>query len=152
MVVLCFTGAISFPLSMVVIALGLCFGSGLRALALSAAVKHLQRLYGDTQHVTLADLQLELVEHDYEALLALDEAIPVVPASDAQLQSLVVHRVDDHSTAQCCVCLEGYAPGAQVMTLPACRHVFHAKCATSWVQCKGVHVRCPLCNAPVFAG
>lgn len=156
-VILCLTGALSFALSMAALTLGLCCFTIVRALALSTAVKHMQQLYGDALPISLADLQLTLVDRDftaldYEALVALDESTPVHPASDAQLASLPIHYMDDSCspTPPCCVCLEGYTPGTRVLTLPACGHVFHAQCATSWVQCRGTSVRCPLCNVPVF--
>lgn len=155
---MCLTGFLSFPLSLIALALGLCILTCVRALALSAALKHMQQLHGDTPPISLADLQLTLVERDftaldYEALLALDESTPVHPVSDTQLATLPVQLVGSSiqkPTAPCCVCLEGYAPGARVVTLPACGHTFHAQCATAWVQCRGTGVRCPLCNVSIF--
>ena len=42
----------------------------------------------------------------------------------------------------CVICLEDFAVGVQVLTLP-CAHVFHAACADKWLEHSAV---CPLCK------
>jgi len=41
--------------------------------------------------------------------------------------------------------------GAQVKTLPFCRHSFHADCLLPWLRQQGRGAFCPLCKTPVFS-
>lgn len=43
----------------------------------------------------------------------------------------------------CAVCCETYHVGDTIMTLPACGHVFHEKCALAWLT---KHNTCPFCR------
>jgi hypothetical protein len=43
------------------------------------------------------------------------------------------------------------AGGAQVKTLPFCRHSFHADCLLPWLRQQGRGAFCPLCKTPVFS-
>ncbi|RUS79652.1 hypothetical protein EGW08_012575 [Elysia chlorotica] len=45
----------------------------------------------------------------------------------------------------CSVCLEDFSKGDKI-AICTCRHVFHSKCLTQWLQCRN---NCPLCKAPV---
>ncbi|KAK3776111.1 hypothetical protein RRG08_046778 [Elysia crispata] len=45
----------------------------------------------------------------------------------------------------CSVCLEDFTKGDKI-AICTCRHVFHSKCLTQWLQCRN---NCPLCKAPV---
>lgn len=50
-----------------------------------------------------------------------------------------------NSTETCSVCLEDFSKGDRIATC-SCRHVFHSRCLTQWLQCRN---NCPLCKAPV---
>lgn len=52
------------------------------------------------------------------------------------------------SHASCAVCLEEYAAGDPVVTLP-CWHGFHSRCVATWLRSCGW---CPLCKADVAQG
>lgn len=44
----------------------------------------------------------------------------------------------------CPVCTDAYEPGAVIVRLPACGHVFHERCALVWLT---KHNTCPYCRA-----
>ena len=48
------------------------------------------------------------------------------------------------SSGTCSVCLEDFAPNDDVLVMPPCRHVFHAKCVESWLDSANT---CPNCKA-----
>ena len=76
---------------------------------------------------------------------------PPVPL-DVQRNTVVsdvVHLPGDSSAAaipECAICLEAFAPGQQVRTLP-CMHRFHMQCADHWLR-RGIPL-CPVCRNPV---
>jgi len=43
----------------------------------------------------------------------------------------------------CPVCTDSYEPGATVVRLPSCGHVFHERCAMAWLT---KHNTCPFCR------
>ncbi|CAN6481200.1 unnamed protein product [Victoria cruziana] len=47
---------------------------------------------------------------------------------------------------ECVICSNEYKRGDRLITLP-CQHLYHADCATRWLQIRKV---CPLCNVEVF--
>ncbi|GAB4821420.1 hypothetical protein N2152v2_008466 [Parachlorella kessleri] len=51
--------------------------------------------------------------------------------------------------AVCAICLEEYADGDKVLTLP-CHHDFHATCVKQWLCQQGASAFCPMCKAAVF--
>ena len=51
----------------------------------------------------------------------------------------------------CSICLEDFAAGEEVKTLP-CLHHYHTGCVTRWLRVKGRSVACPVCKTPVFTG
>ncbi|PRW45336.1 E3 ubiquitin- ligase SDIR1 isoform X1 [Chlorella sorokiniana] len=58
-------------------------------------------------------------------------------------------EVEDEEEPLCSVCLEPFADGAKILSLP-CKHQFHADCATQWLRYKGFHATCPNCKGQVF--
>ncbi|KAM0841224.1 hypothetical protein ACQ4PT_059159 [Festuca glaucescens] len=50
--------------------------------------------------------------------------------------------------AQCSICLGLVREGEKVRRLPACGHLFHARCVDKWLRS---HPTCPLCRAAVHA-
>ncbi|KAJ6816899.1 RING-H2 finger protein ATL56-like [Iris pallida] len=50
---------------------------------------------------------------------------------------------ENHSPAECALCLEAFRDGDKCRLLPACRHSFHAACVDSWLSKSSV---CPLCR------
>jgi hypothetical protein len=50
--------------------------------------------------------------------------------------------------AQCSICLGPVREGEKVRRLPACGHLFHARCVDKWLR---AHPTCPLCRAAVHA-
>lgn len=103
---------------------------------------------------------------------------PVRPVSDVELARLPVHRfrlpkaqpdaagqppqpqqqggadgggpsVASAEEHVCTVCLEPFAEGVALMTLP-CLHRFHCDCITPWLQQQGLDAVCPMCKTRVF--
>jgi hypothetical protein len=48
----------------------------------------------------------------------------------------------------CAVCQDECEPGASVIALPACRHLFHADCLLPWLARKHT---CPVCRSELPA-
>ena len=55
---------------------------------------------------------------------------------------------NDKELDQCCICMEVYEKGEQLMRLP-CFHAFHAYCSTKWLKMKAC---CPVCNERIDGG
>ncbi|KAL9184260.1 hypothetical protein ACHAXT_002346 [Thalassiosira profunda] len=55
---------------------------------------------------------------------------------------LSVHSKEAKSHT-CPVCTDSYVPGATIVRLPACGHVFHESCALAWLT---KHNTCPYCR------
>jgi E3 ubiquitin-protein ligase ATL41 len=49
---------------------------------------------------------------------------------------------------QCSICLNVVREGDKVRKLPACGHIFHARCIDRWLP---AHPTCPICRAAVGA-
>lgn len=101
----------------------------------------------------------ELTGNDYDALLDYEDQSG--PAMEALLESVgmteeevarcpvrVLEPGDDLlcmvSSCSCAVCLEDYAIGETVRTIP-CFHTFHTKCIDPWLSTKAT---CPICKHP----
>mmetsp|Transcript_59857 Transcript_59857/g.160424 ORF Transcript_59857/g.160424 Transcript_59857/m.160424 type:complete len:102 (+) Transcript_59857:242-547(+) len=67
-----------------------------------------------------------------------NEAFRGMPAWRFNSHCSVAH---DHS--QCQICLDDYADGDELRTLP-CNHVFHKQCVDQWLQLKSNS--CPTCR------
>lgn len=52
-------------------------------------------------------------------------------------------KVDTKEAHSCPVCTDSYEPGATIIRLPFCGHVFHDYCATAWLT---KHNTCPYCR------
>ncbi|EFN59096.1 hypothetical protein CHLNCDRAFT_15680, partial [Chlorella variabilis] len=46
----------------------------------------------------------------------------------------------------CAICLCEWSKGDDVRELSACSHVFHVKCADTWLW---RHQKCPMCRTPL---
>ena len=108
-----------------------------------------------------AQLQLMLLQRDfdsadYERLLELDqEAGEAAHSHHPTATSADIERLPTHTLAaddagaraggkarSCAICLEAYAPGDRLRTLP-CLHQFHAACVDPWLEQNAV---CPVCK------
>jgi hypothetical protein len=83
--------------------------------------------------------------------------VPVVMIQQHEAKNLIEYCNQRHSSGHpalgelrilalsqdCVVCCETYAVNDTVMTLPACGHVFHEKCALAWLT---KHNTCPFCR------
>jgi hypothetical protein len=56
---------------------------------------------------------------------------------------------DGGGLGACSVCLDDFADGAVVRTLP-CLHHFHGACVDPWLRQQGLAAPCPVCKTPVF--
>ncbi|EIE26828.1 hypothetical protein COCSUDRAFT_59336 [Coccomyxa subellipsoidea C-169] len=87
-------------------------------------------------------------ENDYEALLALDEAVESRKGASAQqiehLPTVIVGAsgVGPDKECKCPICLEDFSPGAVLHRLP-CTHQFHRDCVDKWLTQKAT---CPICQ------
>lgn len=52
-------------------------------------------------------------------------------------------KIDSKEAHTCPVCTDTYEPGATIVRLPSCGHVFHEYCATAWLS---KHNTCPYCR------
>jgi len=52
-------------------------------------------------------------------------------------------KIDSKEAHTCPVCTDSYEPGATIIRLPSCGHVFHEYCATAWLS---KHNTCPYCR------
>eukprot|EP00986_Skeletonema_menzelii_P007229 scaffold2826_cov152-Skeletonema_menzelii.AAC.5 len=52
-------------------------------------------------------------------------------------------KIDTKESHICPVCTDSYVPGATIIRLPSCGHVFHEYCATAWLS---KHNTCPYCR------
>ncbi|BDA40512.1 probable E3 ubiquitin-protein ligase RNF12-A at C-terminar half [Coccomyxa sp. Obi] len=87
-------------------------------------------------------------ENDYEALLALDEAVESRKGATTQqiehLPTVVVGAsgMGPDKECKCPICLEEFVPGAVLHRLP-CSHQFHRDCVDKWLAQKAT---CPICQ------
>ncbi|KAK9916631.1 hypothetical protein WJX75_005132 [Coccomyxa subellipsoidea] len=87
-------------------------------------------------------------ENDYEALLALDEAVESRKGASTQqiehLPTVIVGAsgVGPDKECKCPICLEDFSPGAVLHRLP-CNHQFHRDCVDKWLTQKAT---CPICQ------
>eukprot|EP01017_Pseudomicrothorax_dubius_P005957 TRINITY_DN11628_c0_g1_i2.p1 TRINITY_DN11628_c0_g1~~TRINITY_DN11628_c0_g1_i2.p1 ORF type:complete len:133 (+),score=15.07 TRINITY_DN11628_c0_g1_i2:80-478(+) len=58
-----------------------------------------------------------------------------------------VERGDETRTT-CLICMENFSGDHEIIELPECHHVFHAKCAQEWLQ---RNATCPYCRNDVRA-
>ncbi len=75
---------------------------------------------------------------------------PLNTATTATTATPALRGHSEYASSPCCVCLEGYVDDQAVVTLPTCGHHFHNECIVTWIKCRGMSARCPLCNARVF--
>lgn len=61
------------------------------------------------------------------------------------LHKFSLPRVSENWT-QCPICLDDFAAGNEVRTLP-CTHTFHVACIDAWLR---LNVKCPHCRSSVF--
>lgn len=67
---------------------------------------------------------------------------PEPSSSSSSSCSAPTASVNDDVTRSCSICLEEYARGDAVRTLP-CLHCFHAPCVDHWLR---EHNTCPVCK------
>lgn len=93
----------------------------------------------------------EISGDDFEALLALDENVPVRSTVEPMsvIGSLPLISADTHDGIECSICLEDHRVGDQVVRLQ-CGHLFHPKCIAGWMGHCSRHT-CPLCVQPIEA-
>jgi len=100
----------------------------------------------------------DFTPEDYDVLLELDRGGSGGrrgrEESAAQAQGLLARLpvstlTEASASAQCSICLEDMAAGAEVRTLP-CMHVFHRKCIDRWLTTPGPP-RCPVDQTEVEA-
>ncbi|KAG6502043.1 hypothetical protein ZIOFF_041930 [Zingiber officinale] len=65
------------------------------------------------------------------------------------LAELPCFELKQESGDECAVCLEKLETGDCCRRLPACAHVFHARCVDSWLRRSS---RCPTCRTSAVAG
>merc|ERR1712113_1171173 len=65
------------------------------------------------------------------------------PRGALEKHTEVVSFIDASSEQECCVCLEKYRDGAEIVRTKACQHVFHKRCLQGWLNVNG---NCPLCR------
>lgn len=82
-------------------------------------------------------------------LLRLDETVEKKGAKTSTIEALPTQTVPAGGITgtageklSCAVCLEEYAEGAELRTLP-CLHKFHKGCIDQWL---GMKASCPVCN------
>lgn len=84
-----------------------------------------------------------------QALLTLmaQQLPPGNAASSEDIDALPTHRLEGNIGEQtrCSVCLEDFANGDQLMTLP-CLHLYHQCCVERWLHADN---SCPLCKTPI---
>mmetsp|Transcript_26826 Transcript_26826/g.43811 ORF Transcript_26826/g.43811 Transcript_26826/m.43811 type:complete len:534 (+) Transcript_26826:60-1661(+) len=97
---------------------------------------------------------LELMLHAFErALVTRRQAVGISGgAPPGLIESLPTFVVGPEGTSskdqlQCPVCLEDYAPGETLQTLP-CFHMFHQPCIDSWIRTSST--KCPVCKIDVM--
>jgi len=89
----------------------------------------------------------------YEQLIALQERMGGAvnrSATAEQIEQLPVHchastTTDGEDPPCCSVCLEDFADGERIRTLP-CDHTFHAPCIDMWL---GQNRACPICKRDI---
>jgi len=52
-------------------------------------------------------------------------------------------KIDTKEAHTCSVCTDSYEPGATIIRLPSCGHVFHEYCGVAWLS---KHNTCPYCR------
>ena len=52
---------------------------------------------------------------------------------------------DDDDKKQCKICIEEFAPGERLRTLP-CTHIFHQACIDHWLAANAI---CPVCRIEI---
>ncbi len=64
--------------------------------------------------------------------------------SNSQSQSFSEEVIDDaNHDSLCCICLEKYQPGEQILHSKHCAHQFHARCVQDWLLNRH---ECPYCR------
>ncbi|CAF1935186.1 unnamed protein product [Rotaria magnacalcarata] len=104
--------------------------------------------FDDAMIAFLLDMQnRDLSPNDYEMLLRLDECVQRKTVDASALDRLPTTNVSEsHLNDLCTICMETYALGQQIKTLP-CTHIFHVHCIETYL--KEFSVQCPLDNLPL---
>ncbi|CAF4163056.1 unnamed protein product [Rotaria socialis] len=104
--------------------------------------------FDDAMIAFLLEMQnRELSPNDYEMLLRLDECVQRKTVDASALDRLPTTNVSEsHLNDHCTICMETYALGQQIKTLP-CTHIFHVNCIEIYL--KEFSIQCPLDNLPL---
>lgn len=85
----------------------------------------------------------------YEQLLRLGEEIGHVSKglTEDQIRNLPTFEWREVEREQCIVCQEDKLCGEITTELPLCKHSYHSKCISSWLEDQN---RCPICSKEVI--
>eukprot|EP00250_Pteridium_aquilinum_P014390 c21957_g1_i2 orf=75-722(+) len=91
----------------------------------------------------------------YEELMGLTEALGaenmgLTPKEISKLRvkkyKKCCFRSSKDEQCSCVICQQPYGRGDSTITLPSCKHIYHADCIRKWLEIKKM---CPICNDDV---
>ncbi|XP_051142709.1 RING-H2 finger protein ATL56-like [Andrographis paniculata] len=75
-----------------------------------------------------------------------DEDAAAAPADPPLLPDVAYSAAAFSWVSDCAICLESFVEGDECRNIPACKHLFHAKCLGRWIR---KNPTCPACRTRV---